>query len=71
MELNNFMTLVFDAYGLEMTLNLWMMVERYPKPNGVFGGLVSDCEVFSLLDGKKLAMWSCASCVLKTIQENI
>jgi hypothetical protein len=29
-----------------------MIVERYPKSNGVVGGLVLNYEIFSLLDGK-------------------
>jgi hypothetical protein len=37
----------------EMTLNYWMIVERYPKLNGVVDGLIPNFEIFSLLDQKK------------------
>ena len=33
-----------------MTLNYWMMVERYPNLKEEVGGLILDCEVSSLLD---------------------
>jgi hypothetical protein len=46
-----------------MTLNYWMMMERYPNLKEVVGGLISSYEIFSLLD-KVLAMWSTASCAL-------
>jgi hypothetical protein len=36
-----------------------MIVERYPKSNGVVGGLVLDCEIFSLLDGKTSQVVKC------------
>lgn len=39
----------------EMTLRYHMLVERYPELNGVVGGFISDCEIYTLLDGKKLA----------------
>jgi hypothetical protein len=36
-----------------MTLNYWMIVERYPKPNGMVGGSIpGGSETFSLIDGK-------------------
>ena len=47
----------------EMTLNYWMMVERYPNLKDEVGGLNPGCEISSLLD-KKLAMSSTAFCVL-------
>ena len=34
----------------EKTLNYRMIVEWYPKPNGVFGSLITGLEIFSLLD---------------------
>jgi hypothetical protein len=36
----------------EMATNYWMIVERYPKPNGVHGGSQLGREIFSLLDKK-------------------
>ena len=38
-----------------MTLNYWMMVERYLNLKDEVGGLIPDCEISSLLD-IKLAM---------------
>jgi len=38
----------------EMTLNYWRVVERYPKLNGVVGGPILVCEIFSLLDEKRV-----------------
>jgi hypothetical protein len=29
-----------------------MTMKRYPNPSGGVGGLISGCEIFSLLDGK-------------------
>jgi hypothetical protein len=52
-------------YMSKMTLNYHMIVERYPKPNGVVGSLIPDREFISLLDGKKLARLPRASCVQK------
>jgi hypothetical protein len=37
-----------------MTLNYWRVVERYPKLNGVVGGPILVCEIFSLLDEKRV-----------------
>jgi hypothetical protein len=34
-----------------MALNYWMIVERHPILNGVVGGSIPSCEIFSLLDG--------------------
>jgi hypothetical protein len=48
----------------EMTLNNWMMVKRYPNFKEEVGGLIPGCEISSLLDKKKLAKWSTASCAL-------
>ena len=36
-----------------------------PKSNGVVGGSIAGREIVSLLDSKKLARWSGASCVPK------
>ena len=47
-----------------VTLNYWMMVERYPNLKKEVGGTIPDCEIFSLLDKKKLARWSTTSCAL-------
>ena len=46
-----------------MTLNFWMMVERYPNLKEDVGGSNPGYEISSLLDGK-LARWSTASCAL-------
>jgi hypothetical protein len=35
-----------------MTLNYWMMVERYPNLKKEVGGSIPNCEIFFLLDGK-------------------
>ena len=35
-----------------MTLNYWLVMKRYPKPNGVVGGSIPGYEIFYLLDGK-------------------
>ena len=32
-------------------------MERYPKPNGVVGGSIPSCEIFSLLDEKTFVGW--------------
>lgn len=47
-----------------MTLNHRMIMKRYPKSNGVLGGVIPGCEIFSQLDGK-LARRSHSSCVPK------
>ena len=47
----------------EMTLNYWMMLERYSNLKEEIGGLVPGCEISSLLE-RKLARWSFASCAL-------
>ena len=46
-----------------MTLNYWMMEERYPNLKEEAGGLIPGCEISSLLD-IILARWSIASCAL-------
>ena len=33
-----------QSEGYEMTLNYWLIVESCPKPNGVVGGSIPDCE---------------------------
>ena len=43
-----------------MTLNYWMMMERYPNLKEEIGGSIPSCEISSLLD-KKFAMWSIVS----------
>jgi hypothetical protein len=35
-----------------MALNYWMIVKRYPNPNGRVGDLITVYEFFSLLDKK-------------------
>jgi hypothetical protein len=35
-----------------VTLNYRMIVERYPKSNGVVGGSIPSCGILSLLDKK-------------------
>ena len=42
-----------------------MIVEIYSKPDGLVGSSIPGCEIFSLLDRKKLARGPYASCVLK------
>ena len=44
------------SIGSEMTLNYWIMIERYPKLKEEVGGSILDYEVSSLLD-TKLARW--------------
>ena len=41
-----------------MTLNYWIIVERYPKPNGVVGGSIPNFEIFSLLLTEKTKLAS-------------
>lgn len=50
-----------DTNWFKMILNYQMMVGG-TQPNGVVGGLIPDCKIVSLLDGK-LTKWSSASCV--------
>jgi hypothetical protein len=47
----------------EMTLNYWMMVERYPNLKEEAGILIVGCKISSLLD-EKLAKWQTAFCAL-------
>jgi hypothetical protein len=62
--------------GSEMTLNYRMIMERYPKPNGVVGSLISNGEIFFLLDHQflflflQLKKWPCISCVMYIYIEN-
>jgi hypothetical protein len=46
-----------------MTLNYWMMVERYANLKEEVGGSNPGCEISSLLD-RTLAKWSTISCAL-------
>ena len=46
-----------------MTLNYWMMVERYPTLKNEVDGSIPDCETSYLLD-IELASWPTASCAL-------
>ena len=39
-------------FGSEMTLNYWMMLERYPNLKEKVGDSISDCGISSLLDMK-------------------
>lgn len=48
----------------KMTLNYRMIVERFPKSNGVVGGSIPGHEIASLRDGQ-LAKWSNAFSVPK------
>ena len=43
-----------------MTLNYWMMVERYPNLKEELGGSILGCEISSLLD-RRIVMWSTTS----------
>jgi hypothetical protein len=38
----------------EMTLNYWMIVERYPNLKEEVGGSIPGCEISSLLDKRNL-----------------
>jgi hypothetical protein len=49
-----------------MTLNYWMMVERYPNLKEEVGDSIPACEISSLLD-KKLVRWSTAFCALALV----
>ena len=49
----------------EMTLNHWMIMERYPKLNGVVGGLISRCKFFFVLDEKTSHVAMCLMCSKK------
>jgi hypothetical protein len=42
----------YEGKWFEMTLNYWMMVERYPNLKEEVGGSISGCETSSLLDIK-------------------
>jgi hypothetical protein len=46
-----------------MTLNYWMMMEKYPNLKEEVGTLIPGREISLLLD-KKLARWPTASCAL-------
>jgi len=46
----------------EMTLNCWMMMERYPNLKEEVGGLILSCEISSLLDGKICKVVNCLLC---------
>jgi hypothetical protein len=47
-----------------MTLNYWMMVERYPNYKDEVGGSNSGCEISSLL-----ARWSTASVLWPSVSK--
>ena len=51
------------SFLFEMTLNYWMMVERYPNLKEEVGNSILGCEISSLPDGK-LVGWSFASYAL-------
>ena len=52
----------FSQMWSVMTLNYWMMVERYPNLTEEVGGLIPGCEIFSLLDRNMvLACWPSVS----------
>jgi hypothetical protein len=46
-----------------MTLDCWMVVERYPTLKEEVGGTIPGCEISSLRDGN-LARWFIVSCAL-------
>lgn len=48
----------------EMTLNYLMKVDLYPNLKQEVGGSIPNYEIFSLLNKKKLARWSIASCAI-------
>ena len=52
-----------------MTLNYWMMVERYPNLKEKVGGSIPGCEISSLLD-KNLAL-ACRPSVSKKRKESV
>ena len=45
-----------------MTLNNWMMVERYPNLNEEVGNSISGCEISSLLEKKTCQVINCLLC---------
>jgi hypothetical protein len=45
-----------------MTLNYWMMVERYPNLKEEVGGSIPSCEISSLLINKTYQMVNCLMC---------
>ena len=45
-----------------MTLNYWMMVERYPNLKDEVGGSIPGCEISSLLDKKTCQVVNCLLC---------
>jgi hypothetical protein len=49
-------------YDPKMTLNHWMMVERYPNLKEEVGGSIPRCEISSLLDGKTCQVINCLLC---------
>jgi hypothetical protein len=50
------------SFRSEMTLNYWMIVERYPKRTEWLVVQLPAVKIISLVD-EKLARWSSASCV--------
>ena len=52
-----------------MTLNYWMIVERYPNLKEEVGGSIPGCEISSLLD-RNLALASRPS-ILKQKKEDV
>ena len=50
------------AIRSEMTLNSWMMVERYPNLKEEVGGLIPDYEISSLLDRVTCQVVICLLC---------
>ena len=55
-----------------MTLNYQMIVVKYPKSKGMVGGLLPNCEIFFVLDGKYTLNIPISACgkLVKTIQKN-
>ena len=48
--------------GSEMTLNYWVMVERYPNLKEEVGGSILGCEISSLLDRITCQVVDCTLC---------
>ena len=47
---------IIDGLRFKMSINYKAIVERYPFMNEVVGSSIFRCEIFSLLDKKKLSM---------------
>jgi hypothetical protein len=48
-SLDSLFNYIIDGLRSKMTLNYWAIVEKYPFPNGVVGGLIFRCQIFLYL----------------------